>query len=205
MSSSDLGQAVRFWWVRHGPLVAHDGTIAGQRERAVDLSHTDALAGLARALPQAAVVLASPLSRATLTAQALLGRDPDGSEAELLEQDFGRWSDCTWDEIGPEAAALGFWDDPVNHRPPGGESMAEHARRVGHFIERAKVQWPGRDVVCVCHAGTIRVALAHAMGLGAAAGPLLTVVIDPLSLTRTDALLAGGHVVSLVNQTFGRA
>jgi len=201
-TSGRFGDALRLWWVRHGPVPATEGRITGQRDVAVDLSDTATLARLAAALPSDAVILATPLSRTRLTARALFGREPDGIEADLIEQDFGRWSDFRWAEIADEASALGFWDDPVHNRPPGGESMAEHGQRVGRFIARAVAAWPGRDVICVCHSGTIRAGLAHGLGIAELPAPVMTIVIDPLSLSRTDVLPTGGGTVSLVNRTF---
>lgn len=194
--------AVRFWWVRHGPVPSTGGRLTGQKDVEVDLSDTETLAALAAALPQDGVVLVTPLKRTLETARALFGREPDGVEADLIEQDFGRWNDFRWSEIADEAASIGFWDNPVGIRPPGGESVLDHCARLTRFIEKAVQTWPGRDVVCVCHAGTVRAAVAHAMGIATAPAPILTLLVDPLSLTRTDALAEGGSTVSLVNRTF---
>lgn len=193
--------SVRFWWVRHGP-VATEGRITGQRDVAVDLSDTATLAALAHALPHDPVLVATPLSRTQLTAHALFGRDADCLEVDLLEQDFGRWSDFTWDQVSTEATAMGYWDDPIAIRPPGGENVLDLCRRVGHFLEKAVTVWAGRDVVCVCHGGTIRAALAHALGVSDHPAPVLRLVIDPLSLTRTDVFEPGSSQIMFVNQTF---
>lgn len=104
----------------------------------------------------------------------------------LGEQDFGDWVGLTHDEIAAHdpAAAARFWDDPANRAPPGGEAFTDVLARVAAAIEALGRAHAGRDLVVVAHAGTIRAALALALGLTPQFA--LRVVIAPLSTTRLD-------------------
>jgi alpha-ribazole phosphatase len=61
---------------------------------------------------------------------------------------------------------------------------------------------PPGDVVLVVHSGTVRAALAIALGIGLE--PALRFAIDPLSLTRIDRVSGGWRVVC-VNRSNGLA
>lgn len=188
--------ATRFWWVRHGP-VPGPKTLKGRLDVPCDLSDAARLAALGRVLPAGGVIVASPLRRAIDTARAVTGRVPDVVRDDLTEQDFGTWSDKTWTEIADDAKAIGFWDDPAGTAPPGGESFAAQTRRVAGAIAALSAAHPDRDVACFCHAGTIRAALAVALGLVKTPTPVLGFVIDPLSCTRIDALQGGFRILSV--------
>jgi alpha-ribazole phosphatase len=144
-----------------------------------------------------------------MTAAALAaarGEAPEISLApDLLEQDFGAWQGLTHAAIAarePEAAAR-FWRDPAHGAPPGGESFAAMCRRVAKAIDEIAARHGAEDLVLVAHAGTVRAALAHALGL--AAESALRFAIDPLSLTRLDCFTedsgasAGAWRVGFVN------
>lgn len=104
----------------------------------------------------------------------------------LWEQDFGAWEEpgATIPDLGPlppEALAAA--------RPPGGESFLDMAARVQPVLEGAR----GTTAV-IAHAGTVRAALALAIGPAA-----LSFAVAPLSLTilaRTPA----GWAVEAVNR-----
>ncbi len=106
--------------------------------------------------------------------------------------------DAVYAETGVEA-----WRDPAALRPPGGESFADLVARLGRALDRfdpaanAGDAFP-RDVIAVAHVGTVRAALAHALGLAPAAA--LRFCIAPLSLTRIDRLAGDdGWLVTAVN------
>ena len=107
-------------------------------------------------------------------------------ERDLAEQAFGDWQGMTWDEIreafGAEHAA--FWRAPGDSAPPGGESLAQVIARVAGVIERVTGANAGGDIVAVAHAGSIRAAVALALGLDGARS--LAFRFDNLSVTRLD-------------------
>jgi alpha-ribazole phosphatase len=69
---------------------------------------------------------------------------------------------------------------------PGGESFADLIERVRSVIERLTDEHAGSDIVAVTHSGTIRSAIAVALGLDATQA--LNVVVDCLALSRIDYL-----------------
>ncbi len=182
-----MSRVTRWWWIRHAPVAAPAGRFYGRSDVAADYSDTDSLAALAAALPARAIWLASPLSRASGTARALLaagGRENTRIRAEpdFMEQDFGAWEGRLYNRIDAE-----FWDDPAGNRPPGGESFVDLVARVGAAIGRWNGDARGRHIVAVAHAGVVRAALAHAMG--GAAAEALRFAVDPLSLTRLEHIV----------------
>ncbi len=190
--------SVRWWWIRHAP-VETDGRYP-LPEAAPDMAGAAAaLDALAAVLPRKALWLTSPLARARITAEALIARVEDGGAAPavldgLSEQDFGAWAGRAYDAVYAETGP-GPWRAPDALRPPGGESFADLVRRLGRTLDGfdpaalAGGEAP-RDVIAVAHAGSIRAALAHTLGLAPAAA--LRFSIDPLSLTRIDRLAGGG-------------
>lgn len=194
----------RFWLVRHAPVPSPQGHIPGQLDVACDLSDEDDLRQLALRLPQGAVLVESGLRRCRQTSEALAGIGlplPDPRiEPDLMEQHFGAWQGKSWIEIEAEKdpALERFWADPAGTAPPGGESFADLCARVGAALDRLADHYPGRDVVMVVHAGSIRAAVAHALAL--APSQALQLAIRPLSLTRLDCT-AGGWMVDCMNVT----
>lgn len=170
----------RFWWLRHAPVTATG--IVGRLDVDADTSDTAAIATLAQRLPAGAVLVDSGLARCRQTAAALVaaGLAPSSHETApaLAEQDFGAWQGRCWDEID----APWFWQAPASATPPGGESFAAVVGRVGPVLVDLCRRHAGRDLLLVAHAGSIRAALAIALGISSAAA--LQFAIQPLSLTR---------------------
>ena len=102
--------------------------------------------------------VSSPLSRARQTmeimraAMALPPTDYD-VEDDLIEVTFGQWERRTLDELASDEPALMAQRqaDKWTFVPPGGESYAKTAERVGAFLERLD----GPSVI-VAHGGIIR-------------------------------------------------
>ena len=68
--------------------------------------------------------------------------------------------------------------------PPEGESFVDVIERASGAIARRTAQHAGSDIVAVAHGGTIRAALALALGLDPEHA--LAFSIDNLSITRID-------------------
>lgn len=188
-------QDVRWWWIRHAPVINHHGQLYGCRDVPCDVSDARAFARLAAQLPDGAVWVTSHLSRARDTARTIVdsGRAAPAPlvERDLAEQDFGRWAGKTWDQIAAEDSETHdrFWTDPVGHPPPGGESFAAVIERVRATVDRLSAAHAGRDIVAVAHGGVIRAAVAIALALDAARA--MAVRVDNLSLTRLDRVDGG--------------
>lgn len=186
-----MSLAVTRWWlVRHAPVAGPPGIIHGQADVDCEIDPA-AMRPLAAALPAEAVWLVTPLRRARRTAEALMalgtGRGPVPEvEPGLVEQHFGAWQGLGHDALAGDAGAAEFWRDPAAARPPGGESFLDLAARVAEALARRSRRHAGRDVVAVCHAGPVRAALAHALGMPPERA--LSFEVAPLSLTRIDRL-----------------
>jgi broad specificity phosphatase PhoE len=183
-----MSQVTRWWWIRHAP-VPDGGCIYGQRDLSSDCSDSDAFASRAASLPTGAVWVASHLRRTHETAAAICaagyGEAQPVIERDLAEQHFGEWQGLPRKEVyANQSRWPGFWLAPADHAPPGGESFAQVVARVAPAIERLTASHAGRDIVAVAHGGTIRAALALALGLTPAAA--LAFSIDTISLTRLD-------------------
>ena len=181
----------RWWWLRHAPVINHGNVIYGNSEVDCDVSDTPAFRALAERLPAGAVWVTSHLGRTRKTAAAIAAAG-DGSvperlvEPHLAEQNFGAWQGRTLAEIesAGDAVRHRFWLTPAAHAPPGGESFAAVVERVSGVVERLTRVHAGRDIIAVVHGGSIRAALAIALGLDPAA--VLAFQIETLSLTRID-------------------
>lgn len=185
----------RWWWVRHAPVVGHEGVIYGDGEVPCDTSERPRFQALAGALPADAVWVTSHLSRAkdtagAIRAEGLAGADPL-EEPALKEQGFGDWQWRKWDDLhgaeGPDYEA--FWSDPAHNKAPNGESFADMMERTGEAVARLTEAHAGRDIVAVAHGGTIRAALAVALDIPP--NRALGVKISNLSLTRLEHVDGG--------------
>jgi broad specificity phosphatase PhoE len=194
-----MSSVTRWWWIRHAP-VPDGGRIYGQRDLDCDCGDVEIFRILARELPRDAVWATSNLARTRQTAAAILAADEAGRFAgveplvvpHFAEQHLGEWQ-------GQERKALyaarrvgthTLWFAPADERPPGGESFVDLMDRVVPAIQRLNSEHTGRDIVAVTHGGTIRAAVAHALGLPPQAA--LGFSTDNCSLTRLDHLTADG-------------
>jgi len=187
---------VRWWWVRHAPVVKSDPASAplihGQMDVDADLSDSAPLARLAGALPEGALWLTSGLSRARQTAAALHQHiDHVAPPAPVIveafnEQHFGDWQGLTHDQIAHDHPdqSRAFWADYAHAHPPGGESFFNVMERVAPAVHKFCRDNPAADIVAVAHAGPIRAALALALDLTPAKA--LSLDLDNLSLSRID-------------------
>ena len=202
----------RWWWVRHAPAIRHGGAIYGNSEVECDTSDGASFRGLAQRLPARALWVTSHLSRAKKTAAAIFDGGAETAtpliEEGLAEQDFGDWQGRTHDELARENTPgyqKQFWLAPARYAPPGGESFTDVIVRVGVVIERLTEAHKGRDIVAVAHGGTIRAALAVALGVEIDSDACLNFSIENLSITRIDHIPgpgAGGNwAIVTVNQS----
>jgi broad specificity phosphatase PhoE len=185
----------RWWWIRHAPVTSHGGRIYGQNDLPADCADDALFLGLAARLPSDALWLVTPLRRTRQTAEALLTAGAPvpaelREEPAFLEQHFGHWQGLTYAELAAlrDGAAHRFWHAPARERPPGGESFEDVVTRVSAAVGRISPAALGRDVVVVAHGGSIRAALAHALGIEAERA--LGFSIDNCSLTRLDHFAA---------------
>jgi alpha-ribazole phosphatase len=154
------------WLVRHGRPVVEPGVCYGALDLAADPGHTlEAARALASQLPRGAPVRCSPLQRCEHLMTALCALRADltfETDPRLVEMDFGDWEGRRWDAIG--CAALDAWTaDFAQHRPGGGESVAQFMQRVGAAFDEAGAT--GQTHIWITHAGVIRAARLLAAGV----------------------------------------
>jgi alpha-ribazole phosphatase len=183
-----VSESSRLWLIRHAPVPDAPGVIH-DRDAPADTSDAAVLAALRERLPRDAAQFASPSLR-TLQTAAALGLNP-APDPDFLEQDFGDWTGRRHDDLAREfgAAYDDFWKAPAENRPPNGESFADQVMR----MRDALAKLPSGDVVLVVHSGTVRAALAIALGITPESA--LRFKIDPISLTRIDRIESGWSVV----------
>lgn len=93
-------------------------------------------------------------------------------EPALMEMDFGDWEGKKWDDLS--SPLLSRWmEDYVTIRPPNGESLEDFYRRVSVFLDSLRllsepeVEEEPKDekrILCVTHAGVIRLTWAYVLG-----------------------------------------
>lgn len=187
----------RWWWIRHAPATGHGGRIYGQEDYPADLSDTATFAALAALLPADSVWVTSHLQRTRDTAAAILAASAHTGapvcliEPDIAEQHVGGWHGLTHDELnarrGVAADDFGLW--PASERPPDGESFLDVMARVGAAVARLSAAHRGRDIVAIAHGGSIRAAIAIALGIEAER--VMSFAIDNCSLTRLDHICDG--------------
>jgi alpha-ribazole phosphatase len=115
-------------------------------------------------------IYTSDLRRASATARGVGNACgvPLTTDARLRELHFGAWEGLTYSELQERHAdALTAWEaDPLRMAPPGGETLAQLAERIGVFlagISRATER--DHNVLVVGHKGSLQVLLCLALGL----------------------------------------
>jgi len=161
---------------------------------------------LAARLPEGARWVVTPLSRTRATAAAIFAAGhapaPLTIEPDLIEQGLGEWQGLSHEAFSAllRLKPHPFWPHAAEEHPPGGEDFAHVVARVGPALERLADANPDGDVVVVAHGGSIRAAVAHAMGLTAHQALLFS--IKNLSLTRLERHGADWRVSAVNEEPF---
>ncbi|GAB4292685.1 MAG: alpha-ribazole phosphatase family protein [Thiohalomonadaceae bacterium] len=114
-------------------------------------------------------IVSSPLVRCAAFAEELAARHglPLQLDARLMEIGFGAWEGKTAAELmadDPERLAR-FWRDPLNHTPPGAETLPAFRERVIAGWQDLLVQHAGRHVLVVGHAGMMRMIIREVLDM----------------------------------------
>lgn len=187
-----MSVVTRWWWIRHAPVPSGQNIIYGQQDLDADCSNRAAFDGLARMLPNGALLVTSDLKRATQTADAIrdagLDLPPAIVEPDLREQHFGDWQGMSYEAFAAlrEATPHRHWRVPAFIQPPNGENFVHLIARVAPAIQRLSEEHAGRDIVAVTHGGTIRAALSLALGLDPETS--LAFSTQNLGITRLDLI-----------------
>ena len=196
----------RWWWVRHAPVRSDGGNIYGQSDIACDTGDREVFEAVAKILPRNAVWYASNLMRTHQTAEAIWAAGfPQPAtmikEAAFAEQHLGQWQGMNRAAFLASRPAGSNWFADIDQPAPGGESYMDLYNRVTAAIARITVAEAGRDVIAVGHGGTIKAAVALALGGLVEKG--LAFDIDNCSVTRLDHFVSGDTAtwrLPMVNQ-----
>lgn len=112
-------------------------------------------------------IVSSPLMRCRAFAEELAGRHqlPLSFDDRLKEVGFGAWEGKTaaqLNEAYPQQLPR-FKADPVNARPAGAEPLVDFFNRVAAGVESLLQSCAEEHVLVVCHAGVIRMVMAHGL------------------------------------------
>src|SRR6478735_1013412 len=178
--------ATRWWWVRHAPVREDNGCIYGQKDIGCDTSDRVVFEAVGKILPRNAAWYASNLKRTHQTADAIWAAGfPKPAamphEKAFAEQHLGQLQGMNRKAYIASLPADRHWLTGVDEPAPGGESFRDLYDRVCAAIARIMTEQAGRDVIAVTHGGTIRAAIALALGGEPARG--LAFDIDNCSVT----------------------
>ena len=148
-----------------------------------------------------AAIYASPLSRALHGAQTI-AREHElevSVDERLREIDRGDWSGVEVDELERRwpGASRGYLDDPDAYDAHGGESHADLRARIVPALEEIAERHARTEVLIVCHAQVMRVAVAWALAIPGDRS--LNLMTTHGGLTTLDRYSDGVWVVQAVN------
>ncbi len=181
----------RIWLVRHG-----ETAWARQLRHTshTDVPLTEAGEAQARDLGQRldghpfALVLTSPLSRATRTADLAGFGDRATVDADLREWDYGALEGRLTPDIRADYPGWSIWHGPW----PGGETADQVATRADRVIARCVAASVDGDALLFAHGHLLRVLAARWLGLPPASGSMFalgTATISILGWDRTTPVI----------------
>jgi len=140
-------------------------------------------------------VVTSPLSRCRDFAEALARERALalGVDERLKEVGFGAWEGRTHAELeqNEPGAVFAFKRLPRDRRPAGAEPLSGFHDRVAAAYEALLDAHRGGHVLVVCHAGVIRMAICHALGLSPGQAYRLNVGSAAMARVRVEERDAG--------------
>lgn len=165
--------------IRHGEALDAVGRCLGHTDLPLAPAGVDAINALAERWYSAADstitgvptrVVGSDLRRASESADIIAAkwRLSVEHDAKLREMNFGEWDGQRWSSIeATDSARLRAWTEAWTDTPaPGGEGLAEVSERaVAWLTDVLDAAQPSTTIAVVSHAGWIRAALCHLLGL----------------------------------------
>jgi len=110
-------------------------------------------------------IISSPLCRCSDFAQQI-GEErgiPVEIRDNLKEVGFGSWEGATREDLLASRAEEyhAFYNDPVNCRPQGAESLDDFGARIAEIFDSLVIDFSGEHLLVIAHAGVIRATLGH--------------------------------------------
>jgi alpha-ribazole phosphatase len=162
---------LRLFLVRHGQTEWNQGQrYQGHTDVPLDeIGRAQArLAGERLAREKLKVVYSSDLKRANETAQIIAQAAGCELKSTLLlrETSFGGWEGKTRREIESESPALfdSFLSNPIDNRPPGGETLIEVQSRILQVLAQIREEVREGSAAIVGHGGSLRWIVIDALG-----------------------------------------
>ncbi len=115
------------------------------------------------------IIVTSDLQRARATGASIAHyhQIPVYEDAAIREISLGAWEGVTLAELlERDTEAITCWqNEPLNCRPPGGETLIQLRERVVHALEYWYAHYAEATVIWVTHGGVIRVLLCHLLNV----------------------------------------
>ncbi len=174
-------------------LLRHGEPVGGRRYRG---RRDDPLSEKGRQQMRAAVgvhrpwqsIVSSTLIRCSAFAKELATKldIPLRTDSRLEELGFGEWEGYTADELNRLNGGQvdRFLADPIAHRPPGAEPLAEFSARVQSAWQEICERHAGQHVLVVAHAGVIRMILSQTLDIPAQR--MFRIVVPSAGLSRIE-------------------
>ena len=190
----------RLWLVRHGLTTWNtQQRFCGHADIPLSARGRAQARWLARQLQNEAIagIYASDLARARETAEIIANQRaravPVKVSAAWREMGFGAWEGLTYAAIAEQFKdQLGFFTDPEQCSPPGGESLAQMLQRIQAGLAAITCSSGSPmegDIVLVSHGGPLRILLCSVLEMPFAHHWQLR--LDPGSLSAIDLLPTG--------------
>ena len=162
---------IKFWWVRHAPVIGNHNRCYGNNEVDCDVSDKNSFKNIVSVLPKNADVYTSSLSRTTKTFNATVENGftyrKHIIDRRLAEQDLGKYSGIKYNEleilIKKKNAYDKNWLMSYSHKPPNGESFYQLCKRVTHFVDEMLLKYSRKNIIIFSHGGPIRAAISYAV------------------------------------------
>ena len=162
---------IKFWWVRHAPVIGNHNRCYGNNEVDCDVSDKNSFKNIVSVLPKNADVYTSSLSRTTKTFYATVENGFTYKkhiiDDRLVEQDLGKYSGLKYNEleslIKKKNAYDKNWLMSYSHKPPNGESFYQLCKRVTHFVDDMLLKYSRKNIIIFSHGGPIRAAISYAV------------------------------------------
>jgi broad specificity phosphatase PhoE len=163
---------LRLLLIRHGSTLDNEQQrYTGQADVPLSPLGESQVAILGRRLANEAldIIVTSDLQRARATGAAVARyhQIPVYEDAAIREISLGAWEGVTFAELleRDTEAYIGWQNEPLNVRPPGGETIIQLRDRVVRALEFWYTNYAEDTVVWVTHGGVIRVLLCHLLNV----------------------------------------
>jgi alpha-ribazole phosphatase/probable phosphoglycerate mutase len=140
------------------------------------------------------IIVTSPLLRCQAFADELGSRYgiAVAVEPRIKELGFGVWQGKTQEELATlydPGVMQRFLRDPMTNRPKDAEGLGDFRERVVAALQQVVEMYAGKHVLMVCHAGVIRLVIAHILDVPLS--NLFRIKVESAMITRVECLDRG--------------